>query len=88
MSNYLVCYDLNSPGQNYDRLIKHLTSYPTRWHFQKSAWIVGPADSALAVAEAAWKHMDRNDKLFVQAVTADSAWGGYDEKGDGFFRSI
>lgn len=61
MSNYIVVYDLNAPGKNYERLIKHLESYPTHWHFQKSAWIVGPASESLAVAEAAWKHMDQND---------------------------
>jgi len=88
VANYLVVYDLNAPGKDYARLIKHLTAYPTRWHFQKSAWIVGPADSAMAVAEAAWTHMDQNDKLFVQAVTEDCAWGGYDQQGTDFLRSI
>jgi len=81
MPNYLVSYDLNAPGQNYDKLIKHLESYPTHWHFQMSAWIVGPADDALTVATAAWKHMDGNDKLVVQAFTPDSAWAGYDDEG-------
>lgn len=88
MANYLVVYDLNNPGQNYDGLIKHLASYPTRWHLQKSAWIVGPAQSATAVAQAAWQHMDRNDKLFVQALTDDAAWGGYSQNETDFLRSI
>lgn len=88
MANYLLVYDLNSPGKDYKNLIKHLERYPTRWHFQKSGWIVGPADSALGVAQAAWQHMDSNDKLFVQVLTEDCAWGGYDQKGSDFLRSL
>lgn len=81
MPNYIVTYDLNTPGQDYKALIDHLGKYPTHWHFQKSAWIVGPAESAYVLAESARRFLDRNDLLFVQALTADSAWWGYSDDG-------
>lgn len=88
MANYVVTYDLNSPGQNYAGLIKHLESYPDHWHFQKSAWIVGPASSAYAVADAAKEFMDPNDRLFVQRVTGDSAWWGYQKQGSDWLLAV
>ena len=72
MSNYVVAYDLNVPGQDYAKLIEHLETYATHWHCQKSAWIVGPADSAFAVADAAKRFLDAEDVLFVQELTEDS----------------
>ena len=87
MTNYVICYDLNTPGQDYASLIKHLETYPTHWNFQKSAWIVGPADSAYAVANSAKEFMDSNDLLFVQALTPDSAWWGYDKEGSDWIGS-
>jgi hypothetical protein len=88
MPHYLVVYDLNSPGQNYPNLIKHLESYPDHWHFQKSGWIIGPADSSVAVGQAALPFLDPNDKLFVQVVTEDCAWSGYTDQGSQWLRSI
>ena len=82
MANFVVAYDLNIPGQNYPELIKHLEGYPDHWHFQKSAWIVGPAASAFEVAEAAKRFLDAKDLLFVQQLTEESAWWGYDKAGN------
>ncbi|KRB82429.1 hypothetical protein ASE00_10215 [Sphingomonas sp. Root710] len=88
MPHYLVAYDCNKPGQNYPDLIKHLEGYPNHWHIQKSAWIVGPASSALDVATAACQFLDSNDDLIVQAWTEDSAWWGYDDKGTEWLQSV
>lgn len=79
MKYYLVSYDLRSPGQHYDALIKHLESYPDHWHLQKSLWIVGPALSAYTVAEGARAYCDANDLMFVQNLTQECAWFGYDD---------
>lgn len=87
MANYVIVYDLNKPGQNYPDLIKHLESYSTHWHFQKSGWIVGPSDSAFAVADAAKQFLDAKDLLFVQQLTDDSAWWGYDQAGSDWIGS-
>lgn len=88
MTNYVVTYDLNTPGQDYASLIEHLKKYPTHWRFQKSAWIVGPADSAYAVADGARRFMDTNDRLFVQALSQDSAWWGYPEGGSKWIQGV
>ena len=88
MANFVVVYDLKRPGQNYPDLFKHLESYSTHWRFQFSAWIVGPAESAYGVAEAARQFLDARDLLFVQALTADSAWWGYDQEGSDWIASV
>jgi hypothetical protein len=87
MANYLVIYD-RKPGLDYGPLHKHLEGYPTHWNFQKSAWIVGPAESAYIVANEARQHLDAKDLLFVQAVTPDSAWWGYDQQGSDWIASV
>lgn len=88
MASYLVAYDLNSPGQNYAALIKHLESYPNHWHIQKSLWIVGPADSAFAVADDAKNFLDSSDALIAQRLTEDSAWWGYDDADTKWLRKM
>ena len=87
MKNYIICYDLRSRGHDYDALVDYLETYPTRWHVLNSMWIVGPADSALAVAQGVRAHLGKDDKLFVQPLTHESAWCGFDENGSNFFRS-
>ena len=86
MANYVVTYD-RRPGVDYGPLHDHLRSYPTHWSFQLSAWIVGPADSAYTVADRARHYLDSSDLLFVQALTEDSAWWGYDQQGSDWLAS-
>jgi hypothetical protein len=79
MSAYVVTYDLDRPEQNYPGLIERLKAYGTCWHFQQSCWIVASANSAFEVAENLRQELDSGDVLFVQALTEDSAWWGYDD---------
>jgi len=79
---YVVVYDLKRPGQNYPELIEHLESYPHHWHFQQSGWLVGPAESAYAVADAAKAYLDAKDVIFAQRLTEDSASWGYTPEGN------
>lgn len=81
MVNYVVAYDLRRPGQNYPELIAYLETFPMHWHFQQSGWIVGPASSAYDLADDIKRFLDDRDLLFVQRLTEDSAWWGYDQAG-------
>lgn len=79
MSAFIVNYDLRRPVQNYPGLIERIESYAYHWPYQKSCWIVGPASSAFEVAENLRQELDSDDVLFVQRLTEDCAWWGYDD---------
>jgi len=46
MSAYEICYDLQAPGQKYDRLIEKIKSYGIWCHLQQSVWVVSTTQSA------------------------------------------
>lgn len=78
MDTYMVGYDLNSPGQNYDALINALKAYGTWWHGLDSTWFVKSSDSVTTVRDALIKHIDNGDELLVVKVTgAAAAWRGF-----------
>lgn len=77
MSLHLVAYDLDKPGQQYEKLTKKLEALGTYFHIQQSVWLVGWNDTAYKLAQYLEDCLDRGDKLFVSHVSADSAWSGY-----------
>jgi hypothetical protein len=88
MAAYLVTYDLNQVGQNYDCIIKKLEAYPTHWHMQKSVWIIQTDATAYQVAEHLESCLDSNDNLFVTQVTANSAWSGFSDQASNWVRQV
>ena len=72
---YLISYDLDSPGQNYDAVIGALRSVGAE-RVLLSQWVVRWNNtSAVNVRTWLWSQMDRNDRLLV--VCLDSAdWAG------------
>jgi hypothetical protein len=82
MDTFMVGYDLNSPGQNYDKLIEALKGYPNWWHHLDSTWFIKSSDSAVTIRDALVKHIDTGDELLVVKVTgAFAAWRGFNDKG-------
>lgn len=81
MTACVVTYDLVKPGQDYPGLIKRLEAYPNHWHYQQSSWIVSPTTSSFDVAENLRQELDSGDVLFVQELTEDCAWWGYNDPG-------
>ena len=74
MAAYLVTYDLNSPGQDYDALYARIKSY--KWaKITESSWAVSTSQTAVQVRDHLWAVMDANDKLLVSRMGA-SAWYG------------
>ena len=73
MPCYVVCYDLNTVGQNYEcitRRIKELTHF----HAQQSVWFVQHSGPETALVEYLKGCLDSNDRLFVSEVS--KSWAG------------
>lgn len=77
MAAYIVAYDLQKQGQNYECLIGKLKTYPTRWHMQQSVWIIDTTESSVQIRDFLTPCLDTNDKLFVGRLSNEAAWYGY-----------
>jgi hypothetical protein len=71
---YLICYDLNSPGQDYKDLIEQIKSYGTWWHHLDSTWIIKSSKTAKQIREHLSKYIDGNDELLV--IQFGDEWAG------------
>lgn len=81
MSTYMIGYDLNKPGQNYENLfaaIKKLSD--TWWHCLDSTWLIKSDSTSTAIRDALKPHIDASDELLVAKLTGEGAWTGFDEK--------
>src|SRR3546814_6397319 len=79
MATYIVTYDLHTEGQNYNCLYEKLEAYGTRWHMQRSVWIIRTDQSAVQVRDNLKACLDANDKLFVGQLSGEAAWSGYSD---------
>lgn len=70
--NYLVTYDLNRAGQNYDGLIDAIKSYSCK-HVMQSVWFVKSDSSANEISEHLRAFIDNNDNLFVGEINYNHA---------------
>ncbi len=80
MPTYIITYDLNYRGQNYDCIHEKLNSYPQCWHMQGSAWIISTGLSASAIRDDLKKCLDENDELFIARLSGEAAWFGYNSE--------
>jgi len=76
MPVYIVNYDLNKLGQNYDCITKKLENY-SHWHMQGSGWIIITNASASDIRDNLKPCLDPNDELFVAKLSGEAAWAGY-----------
>lgn len=80
MGTYLITYDLDKPGQNYERLWNAIKkAFPTWFHALESVWIVESALKAEQIRDHLRAFIDSNDKLLVARMTTDTAWYGLGE---------
>ncbi len=70
---YMVCYDLNSPGQDYTELFEQIKSYGTWWHHLDSTWIIKSPKTATEVRNHLGKYIDSNDELLIVKF---GSWAG------------
>ena len=82
VKTYIVGYDLNRPQQEYPELIAAIKKIGTTWwHHLDSTWIVKSDLSAAEIRDLLTRHIDSNDELLVAALTGESAWIGFNERG-------
>ena len=74
--NYLVSYDLNSPGKNYDDLYEAIknASNGTWCKPLSSVYIIKSNLSATAIYNRLKPCLDDNDCILVIEVTKESHW--------------
>jgi hypothetical protein len=81
MATLLVGYDLNAPGQSYDKLYDALKSTRTWWHNLDSTWLIVTNETPVELRNRLARHLDPNDELLVIDITGDAAaWRGFSEK--------
>ena len=78
MKSYLISYDLNSPGQDYDSLYEAIKAIGSCWHCLDSTWIVKTDKSAVEVRDSISPKIDNNDSLLVVKLSGEGAWTGFD----------
>ncbi len=71
MPRYLISYDLNAPGRNYEALFDELARLGAK-RLLLSQWGLRNAATADAIRAHLWSFMDGNDRLLVS--TLDVEW--------------
>jgi hypothetical protein len=79
MKILIVTYDLLNPGQNYEKLIQKIKSYPAWARLGGSSYLIATDATVIQVRDNLGTVLDRNDKLFVGTCPVPSAWHGLPE---------
>ncbi|BEU87846.1 hypothetical protein TAMA11512_13100 [Selenomonas sp. TAMA-11512] len=67
---YLITYDLNRPGQNYDSLYQAIKALGSSWwHYLDSTWLVNTELNAKQITQRLTKCLDKSDRLLVIKTT-------------------
>jgi hypothetical protein len=70
---YLISYDLDKPGQNYDALIARLRALGAV-KVLYSEWVLRTTVTAVEVRDDLMRFIDSNDMLLVVGLTGEAAW--------------
>lgn len=73
MNNLFISYDLNSPGQHYDRVISAIKELGSWAKLQKSLFFVKSSFSEQQAFDRVRAVMDSNDSLVVVNATNNNA---------------
>ena len=79
MSRYIITFDLDAPGQNYEALTERIRSYPRWAKLMGSTWSVVTSQTSEQVRDHLKPALDGNDKLLVGGL-GTSAWYGLSAK--------
>lgn len=74
MTSMIIEYDLCSPGQSYDELYKAIKSYRVYAPITESTWFIKTDETCVQVRDKLMAYMDKNDRIFVAALTGVAAW--------------
>lgn len=81
MKTYLIGYDLNKTGQDYETLIEQIKKLGIWWHHLDSTWIIKSDLTAAQIRDILESYVDNNDELLVAKLSGEAAWKGFNEKG-------
>lgn len=88
MKTYIITYDLNRPGQNYDSLIEAIKGYKFWAKIQKSTWAIQTTSSSVQVRDNLCRYIDANDSLFVGELGRDAAWIGLSKEVSDWLKKV
>ncbi|AZA56263.1 SinR family protein [Chryseobacterium shandongense] len=75
MKTYLIGYDLNKQGQDYETLIEKIKEFADDWwHCLDSTWIIRSESNASEIIDFLIKYVDDNDELLVVLLDKEIAW--------------
>lgn len=84
---YMIGYDLNKAGKNYDGLIKRIKEISANWwHHLDSTWIIDCNLTSVAIRDALRLHIDSDDELLVVALKSEGAWAGFNAEGSNWLK--
>jgi hypothetical protein len=87
MKTYMIGYDLNKPGKDYDGLIEAIKAmFDTWWHHLDSTWLVRTDLSAVDIRDALKAYLDSSDELLVSRISPDAAWTGFSSRGSSWLK--
>ncbi len=72
-NNLHISYDLNNPGQNYEKVIEAIKDLEGWAKVHKSFWYVKSYLTAAQARDRVWAVMDKNDTLYVVDATKNTA---------------
>lgn len=75
MSAVLITYDLNKPGQNYEKLYDKIKTFGAWWHHIDSTWIVDTNLTVGEVNDRLLSVMDDSDSVLILNITGDTYAG-------------
>ena len=67
-SFYIIAYDLNKPGQDYDRIEKLISKLPTHSRILRSTWFVKSKRTAQEIFDLLEPALDRNEGIFIARI--------------------
>ncbi|MTI83428.1 MAG: SinR family protein [Firmicutes bacterium] len=79
MAIYMISYDLNEPGQNYDDLIQRIQGLGAWAHALKSAWFVETSMPAKEIFDYLYEAVDETDDLLITELKG-LWWGKLDRE--------
>lgn len=87
MTTYMIGYDLNKAGKNYDGLIAAIKEVANGyWHHLDSTWIIHSESSAIDIRDKLAAHLDSDDELLVCKIGAPGAWQGFNDRGSSWLK--
>ena len=72
-NNLHISYDLNAPGQRYDKVAEAIQQLGSWAKVQKSFWYVSSNYTAEQAAKHVWAAMDASDSLYVVNASDNTA---------------